>query len=441
MTVTPISISTDRDGGRSRGGFGSLLFLIAVLTACQPAKAPAGDTARESTLQGSGPVRFTEHLIMDGYAYPYGIWAADLDKDGDLDLTSADYTPANDLYWFENDGSGTFTRRFIQKDDPERLERHMVSDVNQDTHPDVVIVKNLYGHLLWFQNPGEHDSRKLWKRHVITTRLAGAYNVAVSDLDGDGDPDVAASSWRMGNQFAWFENPGTLCNGPPTQLCYEEGREWPKHLIDANVAETRCIRVADVDGDGDEDLMGTAAGAGLVLWYENSGDPLSRPWTRHLIDDGSSRPMHGNPVDMDGDGDPDLVMALGMGASPDGEDRSGVVWYENDGTPGDGPWPRHTILESLPSAFEAVAGDLDGDGDPDVAATAWGPAGQVVWLENPGNPRSEWPAHSLKTSWPRANMVILADLDGDEDLDVAAVAEIGSNEFRWWQNQGARSTE
>ncbi len=436
MRFVPISIRVPRTGARSRRRLGCLLLLSGGLAACQPDDVSKGGVPVDTSSPDPGPVRFTEHLIMEGYAYPYGIWAADLDKDGDLDLTSADYTPANDLYWFENDGSGTFSRRFIQKDDPERLERHMVGDVNLDTHPDVVIVKNLYGHLLWFQNPGNPESRELWKRHVITTNLAGAYSVAISDLDGDGDPDVAASSWRMGNQFAWFENPGTECVGPPTQLCYEEGREWPKHLIDANVAETRCIRVADVDGDGDEDLMGTAAGDGLVLWYENSGDPLSRPWKRHLIDSSAPRAMHGNPVDMDRDGDPDLVLALGMGANGGGEDHSGVVWYENDGTPGDGPWPRHTILESLPSAFEAVAGDLDGDGDPDVAVTAWGSAGQVLWLENPGDPRSPWSAHSLKTSWPRANMVILADLDGDGDLDVAAVAEIGSNEFRWWRNDG-----
>ena len=436
MRFVPISIRVPRTGARSRRRLGCLLLLSGGLAACQPDDVSKGGVPVDTSSPDPGPVRFTEHLIMEGYAYPYGIWAADLDKDGDLDLTSADYTPANNLYWFENDGSGTFSRRFIQKDDPERLERHMVGDVNLDTHPDVVIVKNLYGHLLWFQNPGNPESRELWKRHVITTNLAGAYSVAISDLDGDGDPDVAASSWRMGNQFAWFENPGTECVGPPTQLCYKEGREWPKHLIDANVAETRCIRVADVDGDGDEDLMGTAAGDGLVLWYENSGDPLSRPWKRHLIDSSAPRAMHGNPVDMDRDGDPDLVLALGMGANGGGEDHSGVVWYENDGTPGDGPWPRHTILESLPSAFEAVAGDLDGDGDPDVAVTAWGSAGQVLWLENPGDPRSPWSAHSLKTSWPRANMVILADLDGDGDLDVAAVAEIGSNEFRWWRNDG-----
>lgn len=57
------------------------------------------------------PLPFTEHLIMEGYSYAFGITAADIDGDGDLDLVSADAHKG--LYWFENDGKGNFTKRII----------------------------------------------------------------------------------------------------------------------------------------------------------------------------------------------------------------------------------------------------------------------------------------------------------------------------------------
>ena len=110
------------------------------------------------------PLRFDEHLVMDGYTYSFGIAIADLDGDGDLDITSADALPNNDLYWFENDGQGRFQKHFIQMDDPERLERHGIGDIDGDGHLDVVIVKNLIGDLLWFKNSGKPADGKLWKR-------------------------------------------------------------------------------------------------------------------------------------------------------------------------------------------------------------------------------------------------------------------------------------
>ena len=148
--------------------------------------------------------RFSEHLIQDGYTYTYGVGAGDLDGDGDVDLTSADAFGHDSLYWFQNDGTGEFTNLFIQRDDPDRLERHALGDVDADGDLDVGIVKNLYGDLLWFRNSGTSQDGRLWQRLVITQAMPYAYDVVLGDLDvavnnldehtplfrnqGDGDP-------------------------------------------------------------------------------------------------------------------------------------------------------------------------------------------------------------------------------------------------------------
>ena len=425
---------------RSRQPWTLLLVgtLGSVLLGCSstgPDEAAPGSSPERATPE----IEFSEQLIMDQYAYPFGIGAGDLDRDGDLDLTSADALPHNNLYWFENDGGGNFTRHFIQKNDPERLERHMIGDVNSDLLPDVVIVKNLHGDLLWFENLG-NPADDLWPRHVITKgKLPGAYDVALSDLDADGDLDVAASSWRLGNHFAWFENPGKLCHGDgrATRRCYEDGHpEWKKYLIEAELEETRTIRAADFDGDGDADLLGTAVGAGLVAWYENSGKPASEAWRRHDIDR-YPHPIHGEPTDLDGDGDMDVVMAFGM-RNPEGQEvENQIVWYENNGDPREVPWTKYIIADQFQNAFEVVAGDLDRDGHMEVVATGWGEPGQVAWFRHGGDPRGGWSQHTLKDNWRRANQVLVADLDGDRDLDVAAIAERGTLEFRWWRNDSS----
>ncbi len=385
----------------------------------------------------SKTVQFSEHLIAGDYSYPYGIAAGDIDGDGDLDLTSADCKSNDILYWLENDNKGNFKSHFIQKNDPVRLERHAIGDINQDGHADVIIVKNLKGHLLWFKNSGNPKQEKLWDRHVITTQLPGAYDVCLADVDKDGDLDVAASSWVLGNQFAWFEN-----NEP------EKG-EWKKHIIQNNADETRTIRTADFDQDGDIDFLGTHSGnptdknkdgkkefvTGAVVWYENSQSNNQITWTKHVIDS-CIRPMHGEPVDMDQDGDMDVVMASGMSAPHDIKNSHEIAWYENEGKGKNSPWKKHVVQSHFYDAIEAVAGDLDNDGDIDVVATSWRKPGKIVWFENQGNPKANWKMHVLKKDWRSANQVILADFNNDGLLDIAACAEYGSLELRWWRNEG-----
>ena len=362
-------------------------------------------------------MRFSEHLIMDGFGYSYGLEAADLTGNGHLDITAAD-ADGRALYWFQNDGQGHFTPHFVQRDHPKpRLERHAIGDINGNGHLDVVIVENLTGDLYWFENSGTPDDGEPWKLHEITIGdMPFAYDVALADINGNGRLDVAASGWK-GNQIALFTNPG------------DTGGPWTKQLIDGDMTEARTIRVADFDGDGQPDLLATGAQANLVAWYQHPGD-LGNTWRKHLIDASSIRPIHGHPIDMDGDGDLDVVMAMGQGST-----TGSVVWYENDGRPAEGPWQKHVICDPFPQAFEACAADLDGDGHIEVVVSVWGDAGGVYLFHHDGDPHGPWHMQVLKEGWVRANQILVVDLDGDGRPDVLAQAERGSNELRWWKNE------
>ena len=71
-----------------------------------------------------------------------------------------------------------------------------------------------------------------------------------------------------------------------------------------------------------------------------------------------------------------------------------------------------------------------------LVAAAWGEKGRIALFKHDGDPRGKWSMQMLKENWPLANQVILADLNGDGRLDIIACAERGSNELRWWRNEG-----
>ena len=418
--------------------FGHRVYAQVILTLLDSRGEPSAKP-EPSTTFASGPLKFTEQRLLGNYTYSYACAAADLDGDGDLDLTSSDAEPNSNLYLLLNDGKGRFKHSFIQKyeneeDQPIRLERHAIGDINKDGRPDVVIVDNLKWDIRWFENPGPAKISQPWKLHRVAQpqEVPGSYDVALADLDADGDLDVAASSWRFGNRFDWFENVGEP----------GDGSKWIRHEVDNMIAETRTIAIADFNRDGKPDLLGSARVGNKVLWYESFGKPAAKPWKKHVIDAATVAPAHGHPVDIDADGDLDVVMAFGI-AAPVGNDSPNshqIAWYENLGAPGQGTeWKKHAIAPSFPQGFEVVAGDLDADGDLDVVATGWSPHGRIAWFENTGDPTSEWKMHTLKELWPNAVTVVLADLDNDGRLDIVACAERGANEIRWWRNAGKSS--
>lgn len=414
--------------------FGHRVYAQVITTLLDPRGNPITDVEPPKTVE-AGPLKFVEQRLLSGHTYSYACAAFDLDGDGDLDLTSSDAESNSNLYLLTNDGKGGFRQSFIQKyegldEQPIRLERHAIGDVNGDGLPDVVIVDNLKGDVRWYANPGKEAIAKPWTLGRVSEPrdVPGAYDVALADFDGDGDLDVAASSWSGGKRFDWFENVGSPGNG----------EKWSRREIEPMIGETRTVVVADFNRDGKPDVLGTARTTNQIVWYANSGKPATEPWKKTVIDDKSIAPTHGHAADMDGDGDLDVLMAFGLVAPvPVGSPESHqVAWYENVGKPGLGSeWKKHLIADGFPMGFEAVAGDLDGDGDQDVVATAWA-SGQLTWFENTGDPKSGWKRHVIKDKWPNAVTVILADMDKDGRLDVVACAERGANEIRWWRNAG-----
>src|SRR5262245_27246144 len=133
---------------------------------------PSADPEPPRTVE-AGPLQFTEHRLLYNYTYSYACTAADLDGDGNLDLVSSDAEPNSNLYLLLGDGKGNFKHSFIQKyagqdDQPIRLERHAIGDINRDGRPDVVIVDNLKWDIRSFENPGKEKPKAPGKLRRVT---------------------------------------------------------------------------------------------------------------------------------------------------------------------------------------------------------------------------------------------------------------------------------
>jgi len=229
------------------------------------------------------------------------------------------------------------------------------------------------------------------------------------DVDGDGDLDFI-SGRQFGDVF-WFENVGTT--------------RWPQHLIGSD-ARTDVGGVAfDVDGDG---LVDQVSGG---TWYRNPGQPKAAArWSRY---ESGATPAHDNlAADIDGDGKLDLVAML---------DKAGVFWYRIPRDPTQ-KWIEHKVLGvTSPQCHGGIAiGDIDGDGDLDIARVD-------RWLENVDAKGEAWTEHRVLEfgkvgPWGLQTRAHLIDLDRDGDLDlIQAEGDVLDGRVAWFENVSGKGRE
>jgi hypothetical protein len=399
---------------------------------------PVADTPTEAQAPDGRYIAWTEHLVDDlaltggAISGSDGLVMADLDLDGHEDIVSVhesdtryDGTPDGHVrIAFGSGDPATWANVTLAEGvDAAAPEDAAIADVNGDGFPDVMVASEL-AHLIYLQNPGRNARAAVWPRRILPmTRNRGSFiRVFFADFDGDAVPEAVAANKGAQNptdEDFQRDTPISVFRviGDPL---HENG--WEETVLGRYRVPQNCEPV-DLDGDGDLDVIAGVRGEGRLIWLDNVGGEALRFEERPIeIDGARAGGFNLAFADFNRDGRLDVVAATSVG----------LAWLEQPKHRNE-VWAVHVMGTFGPDTVTGIAvADINGDGHPDAIAgsysrgprdrdgevTVQDPLGRIGWFENPGADSAAWKRHDIsRRKRGMFDKFVARDLDGDGDVD------------------------
>jgi VCBS repeat protein/FG-GAP repeat protein len=386
-------------------------------------------TAFSLLLPGAGaqtpsPVKITfKKTVLDTSFRSEGVAVGDFNRDGKADIAAG-------TVWYEAPG---WKMRLTGEKAPEydplsysHAFQTFADDLNGDGWTDLLVVDWPGAMTWWLENPKQ--ANEPWKQHIVTP-VTNNESPQFVDIDGDGKRDLLAPFSPDPKDF----------DGPLRRMGFmtrtsDPNARWTIHAVSQAAAPStkrysHGIGLGDINGDGRKDILCKEG------WWEAPVEKSDAEWAFHSAPLGEDcAQMYA--FDIDGDGDNDVLSTAAH--------KVGMWWHEQLGNDpaGSGKWQTHQIDDSFTQTHALCTADINGDGLTDfVTGKRWwahGPKGDI----NPGDPavlfwfelqrrdgKPSWVPHQIDHDSGVGTQFEVADVNGDGLLDVVTSNKKGVRYF------------